>query len=113
VSDVTVGRAYGSVMLLTQKGGRSMAMRPVLSSVTLVALLLTFFFTACHKEEPPPPTAEAQPRPTAPPPGPPPGPPPVPVAPVPSRTFQQAIQEFQNQDITFDFDRYDLLPDAR
>jgi peptidoglycan-associated lipoprotein len=90
-----------------------MAMRPVLSSVTLVALLLTFFFTACHKEEPPPPTAEAQPRPTAPPPGPPPGPAPVPVSPAPGLSFQQAIQEFQNQDINFDFDRYDLRPDAR
>ena len=89
-----------------------MAMRPVLSSVTLVALFLTFLFTACHKEAPPPPTAEAQPRPTGPPPGPPPGPPVAP-APVPSRTFQQAIQEFQNQDINFDFDKYDLRPDAR
>jgi peptidoglycan-associated lipoprotein len=90
-----------------------MTMRPVLSSVTLVALLLTFFFTACHKEEPPPPTAEAQPRPTAPPSGLPPGPPPTPGVSVSSRTFQQAIQEFQNQDINFDFDQYDLRPDAR
>ena len=88
-----------------------MAMRPVLSSVTLVALLLTFLFTACHKEEPPPPTAEAQPRPTAPPPGPP--PPPLPVTQGPGMTLQQAIQEFQNQDVNFDFDRYDLRPDAR
>ena len=88
-----------------------MAMRPVLSSVTLVALLLTFLFTGCAKEEPPPPTTEAQPRPTAPAPAPP-APAPAP-APVPSRTFQQAIQEFQNQDINFDFDRYDLRPDAR
>src|SRR5262249_32902456 len=97
--------------LLTQKGGRSMAMRPVLSSVTLVALLLTFLFTACHKEEPPPPTAEAQPRPTAPPPGPP--PPPLSSSQVSGMTFQQAVQEFQNQDVNFDFDRYDLRPDAR
>jgi peptidoglycan-associated lipoprotein len=27
--------------------------------------------------------------------------------------FQQALQEFQNQDIYFDFDKYDLRPDAR
>jgi peptidoglycan-associated lipoprotein len=26
---------------------------------------------------------------------------------------QQAFQEFQNQDINFDFDKYDLRPDAR
>ena len=48
-----------------------MTMRPVLSSVTLVALILTFLFVGCSKEEPPPPTAEAQPRPAAPPPPPP------------------------------------------
>ena len=36
-----------------------MAMRPILSSVTLVALILTFLFVGCAKEEPPPPTAEA------------------------------------------------------
>lgn len=90
-----------------------MAMRPVLSSVTLVALLLTFLFVGCAKEEPPPPTAEAQPRPGAPPSGPP------ALAPAPGadalrqQRFQQAMQEFQNQDITFDFDQYDLRPDAR
>jgi len=89
-----------------------MAIRPVLSSVTLVALLLTFLFIGCAKEEPPPPTAEAQPRPAAPAPVPS-APAPVPVPPIPSRTFQQAIQEFQNQDINFDFDKYDLRPDAR
>ena len=90
-----------------------MAMRPVLSSVTLVALLITFFFIGCAKEEPPPPTPEAQPRPPAPAPAPPLPPPPAPVAPVPGRTFQQAVQEFQNQDINFDFDQYDLRPDTR
>src|SRR5262245_11989544 len=89
-----------------------MAIRPVLSSVTLVALLLTFLFIGCAKEEPPPPTAEAQPRPVAPAPGPS-APAPPPLSPVPSRTFQQAIQEFQNQDVNFDFDKYDLQPDAR
>ena len=49
-----------------------MAMRPILSSVTLVALILTFLFVGCAKEEPPPPTTEAPPRPAAPPPPPPP-----------------------------------------
>jgi peptidoglycan-associated lipoprotein len=87
-----------------------MAMRPVLSSVTLVALILTFLFVGCSKEEPPPPTAEAQPRPAAPPP-PPPAPAPTPL-PGPSIS-QQAFQEFQNQDIYFDFDKYDLRTDAR
>jgi peptidoglycan-associated lipoprotein len=89
-----------------------MAMRPVLSSMTLVALLITFLFTGCAKEEPPPPTAEARPTPPAPAPAPPP-PAPVPAAPAPGRTFQQALQEFQNQDVNFDFDKYDLRPDAR
>jgi peptidoglycan-associated lipoprotein len=87
-----------------------MAMRPILSSVTLVALILTFLFVGCAKEEPPPPTTEAPPRPAAPPP-PPPAPAPAP-APGPSIS-QQAFQEFQNQDITFDFDKYDLRTDAR
>ena len=73
-----------------------MAMRPVLSSVTLVALILTFLFVGCAKEEPPPP--------------PPPSPPPPPPGPSIS---QQAFQEFQNQDIYFDFDKYDLRTDAR
>ena len=87
-----------------------MAMRPVLSNVTLVALILTFLFVGCAKEEPPPPTAEVQPRPAAPPP-PPPAPAPTPL-PGPSIS-QQAFQEFQNQDIYFDFDKYDLRTDAR
>ena len=86
-----------------------MAMRPVLSSVTLVALILTFLFVGCAKEEPPPPMAETPPRPAAPPP-PPPSPPPPPPGPSIS---QQAFQEFQNQDIYFDFDKYDLRTDAR
>lgn len=93
-----------------------MAMRPVLSSVTLVALLITFLFTGCAKEEPPPPTAEAQPRPLAPSPSvPPPGPGTGGITTETTRTqrFQQAVQEFQNQDIYFDFDQYDLRPDAR
>ena len=85
-----------------------MAMCPVLSRITLVALILAFLFVGCAKEEPPPPTAEVQPRPAAPPPPP---PPPAP-APGPSIT-QQTFQEFQNQDIYFDFDQYDLRPDAR
>jgi peptidoglycan-associated lipoprotein len=84
-------------------------MRPVLSSVTLVALILTFLFVGCAKEEPPPPTVETPPRPAAPPP-PPPSPPPPPPGPSIS---QQAFQEFQNQDIYFDFDKYDLRTDAR
>jgi peptidoglycan-associated lipoprotein len=84
-------------------------MRPVLSSVTLVALILTFLFVGCAKEEPPPPTVEPPPRPAAPPP-PPPSPPPPPPGPSIS---QQAFQEFQNQDIYFDFDKYDLRTDAR
>jgi len=86
-----------------------MAMGPVLSSVTLVALILTFLFVGCAKEEPPPPTVEPPPRPAAPPP-PPPSPPPPPPGPSIS---QQAFQEFQNQDIYFDFDKYDLRTDAR
>jgi peptidoglycan-associated lipoprotein len=93
-----------------------MAKHPVLSSVTLVALLITFLFTGCAKEEPPPPTAEAQPRPMAPSPGgPPSGPGTSGMTSETTRTqrFQQAVQEFQNQDINFDFDQYDLRPDAR
>ena len=86
-----------------------MVMRPVLSSVTLVALILTFLLVGCAKEEPPPPMAETPPRPAAPPP-PPPSPPPPPPGPSIS---QQAFQEFQNQDINFDFDKYDLRTDAR
>jgi len=84
-------------------------MRPVLSNVTLVALILTFLFVGCAKEEPPPPTAEAQPRPVAPPPP----PAPVPTPPPGPSISQQAFQEFQNQDIYFDFDKYDLRTDAR
>ncbi len=87
-----------------------MAMRPVLSNVTLVALILTFLFVGCSKEEPPPPTAEAQPRPAAPPPPP---PAPVPTPPPGPSISQQAFQEFQNQDVYFDFDKYDLRTDAR
>jgi len=87
-----------------------MAMRPIISSVTLVALILTFLFVGCAKEEPPPPTTEPPPRPVAPPP-PPPAPTPTP-PPGPSIS-QQAFQEFQNQDISFDFDKYDLRTDAR
>ena len=86
-----------------------MTMRPFLSSVTLVALTLTFFLVGCSKEEPPPPTAEAQPRPAAPPP-----PPPAAPAPPPGPSIsQQAFQDFQNQDIFFDYDKYDLRTDAR
>ena len=87
-----------------------MAMRPVLSNVTLVALILTFLFVGCAKEEPPPPTAEAQPRPAAPPPPP---PPPMTTPPPGPSISQQAFQEFQNQDLYFDFDKYDLRTDAR
>src|SRR5215475_13086028 len=80
-----------------------MAKRPVLSSVTLVALILTFLFEGCAKEEPPPPTTEPPPPPPPPAPTPPPGP----------SISQQAFQEFQNQRIFFDFDKYDLRTDAR
>jgi peptidoglycan-associated lipoprotein len=83
-------------------------MRPALSSVTLVALVLTFLFVGCSKEEPPPPTAEAPPRPAAPPP-----PPPAPLPPPGPSISQQAFQDFQNQDILFDYDKYDLRTDAR
>src|SRR5215510_3048143 len=86
-----------------------MAMRPVLSSVTLVALILTFLFVGCAKEEPPPPTAEAKP-PVAPPPPP---PPPVATPPPGPSISQQEFQAFQNQDINFYFDKYDLRTDAR
>ena len=88
-----------------------MTMRPILSSMTLVALILTFLFVGCAKEEPPPPTTEAPPRPAAPPPPPP--PPPAPTPPPGPSISQQAFQEFQNQDINFDFDQYDLRTDAR
>src|SRR5262245_33379957 len=84
-----------------------MTKHPVLSSVTLVALILTLLLVGCSKEEPAPPTAEAQPRPVAPPPPPPPAPAPAPAI------SQQAFQDFQNQDIFFDFDKYDLRTDAR
>ncbi len=88
-----------------------MAMRPVLSNVTLVALILTFLFVGCAKEEPPPPTAEAAARPAAP--GPLPGPAPG-AGPAPfGQGSAQDFQTFQNQDINFDFDKYDLRPDAR
>ena len=88
-----------------------MAMRPVLSIVTLVALLLTALFAGCAKEEPPPPTPEP-PR-AAPQPPPPPPPPPPAVDTLRQQRFQQAMQDFQNQDVYFDFDKYDLRPDAR
>ena len=88
-----------------------MAMRPVLSNVTLVALILTFLFVGCSKEEPPPPTPEP-PR-AAPQPPPPPPPPPPAVDTLRQQRFQQAMQDFQNQDVYFDFDKYDLRPDAR
>ena len=88
-----------------------MAMRPILSSVTLVALMLTFLFVGCAKEEPPPPVTEPPPpRPVAPPPPP---PPPAPTPPPGPSISQQAFQEFQNQRIFFDFDKYDLRTDAR
>lgn len=92
-----------------------MVRRPVLSSLTLVALLITLLCIGCAKEEPPLPTTAAQPRPGAP------GSASVP-APVPSlstsevtqqQRVQQAMQAFQNQTIHFDFDTYDLRPDAR
>ena len=88
-----------------------MALRPVLSSVTLVALLITLLCTGCAKEAPPPSTPEAQPRPAAP-----------ALAPAPApglgeaarqQRFQQSLQACQNQDIHVDFDTYDLRPDAR
>ena len=88
-----------------------MAKRPVLSSMTLIALILTFLFVGCAKEEPPPPTVEAKP-PAAPPPPPPP-PPPVTPPPAGPSISQQEFQAFQNQDIYFDFDKYDLRTDAR
>ena len=87
-----------------------MAMRPVLSSVTLVALLLTFLFVGCAKQEPAPPTPEPPRASQLPPPSP---PPPSPPPSSSGMTFQQELQQFQNQDINFDFDKYDLLSDAR
>lgn len=90
-----------------------MARCPVLSSVTLVALLCMALFAGCAKEEPPPPTPEP-PRVAPQPPPPAPLPPPGPSAEaLRQQRFQQAMQEFQNQDIYFDFDKYDLRPDAR
>lgn len=86
-----------------------MSMRPVLSSVTLVALALSLLFVGCAKEEPAPPTAETPTRPSTPPPAPPSQPP----APSGPSASAQALQDFQNQDINFDFDKYDLRTDAR
>jgi peptidoglycan-associated lipoprotein len=85
-----------------------MARRPVGASVPLVVLVLTFLFTGCT----PAPTTD-QPRVAA----------PAPMADQPrvaapaqasmSQKFHQALQEFQNQDIYFDFDQYDLRPEAQ
>src|SRR5262245_26928656 len=86
-----------------------MTMRPILCTMTLVTLSLTFLFVGCAKEAPPPPTTEAPPRPAAPPPP----PPPAPMPPPGPSISQQAFQEFQNQDINFDYDQYDLRTDAR
>ncbi len=92
-----------------------MAMRPVLSSVTLVALLITGLFLGCAKEEPPLPTTEALPRPAASAPAlaPMPAPSPSTSEVTEQQRFQQALQAFQNQTIHFDFDSYDLRPEAR
>ncbi|MGE3538456.1 MAG: peptidoglycan-associated lipoprotein Pal [Candidatus Tectimicrobiota bacterium] len=85
-----------------------MTMRPILSSVTLGALCLAFLVTGCAKEEPAPPMADAQQqsRTTAPAQA-------TPPSSMRSDAAGAALQEFQNQDIYFDFDKYDLRPDAR
>lgn len=89
-----------------------MTMRPILSSVTLGALCLAFLVTGCAKEEPAPPMADApqQSRTTAPGAG---GTGPGAGSGPGTGMASAALQEFQNQDIYFDFDRYDLRPDAR
>ncbi|MBM3222616.1 MAG: peptidoglycan-associated lipoprotein Pal [Candidatus Tectomicrobia bacterium] len=87
-----------------------MTRRPVQSSVALVALILTFLFVGCAKEEPPPPTADSAARSTPTPGGAGPG------AGGPGAGGPlggQAAADFQNQDIYFDFDKYDLRADAR
>lgn len=87
-----------------------MVMRPVLSRLTLGSLLLTFLAVGCTKEEPAPPTADpgsARPAATAP------APQGGPGSGAGGAMGSQASQDFQNQDITFDFDKYDLRTDAR
>ncbi len=86
-----------------------MTMRPILSSVTLVALSLTLLLAGCAKEEPAPPMADAQQSRTT---------PPAPSGPGPGAgagagVTSAAIAAIQDQDIYFDFDKYDLRPDAR
>jgi peptidoglycan-associated lipoprotein len=73
-------------------------------------MVLAFLVTGCAKEEPAPPTADTpQARTTAPAPGGPPAGGPG----VGAGAASAALQEFQNQAIHFDFDKYDLRPDAR
>lgn len=87
-----------------------MVMRPVLSSLTLGSLLLTFLAVGCTKEEPAPPTdtsAGGRPAATAP------APQGGPGSGAGGQMGSQASQEFQTQDINFDFDKYDLRTDAR
>ena len=89
-----------------------MTMRPILCSATLGALCLAFLVTGCAKEEPAPPTTttetQQQSRTTAPGAG---GP--GAGSSSSSTMTSSAMQEFQNQDIYFDFDKYDLRSDAR
>src|SRR5262245_7896592 len=89
-----------------------MALRPVLSSVTLVALLITVLFLGCAKEEPPLPTAEAPLRPAAPALAPAPAPSPSTGEVTAQQRFRQALQAFQNQDSHFEFASYGLRPDV-
>lgn len=82
-----------------------MSMRPVLSSLALSAMLVSSLFVGCAKEEPAPPTVEPTQQRTT--------PPPSPAGAGGAGASSAIIAAIQDQDVNFDFDKYDLRPDAR